>query len=77
MRFTAGDQTLTATVEDHDRLHGLRNYHFEEAITRLGKVTVNQTGPLEIHLRAGHINPDVAHGLCVSGLILRRDQAES
>ncbi len=63
-------QRIAASVQDHARLHTLRNQHFEEALSRLGTLTIDAVGTYELTLRASHINPTIDHGLCVSRLAL-------
>ncbi len=65
-----GDQILSETIKDDGRMNSLRNYHFEEAFTRLGTVRIDKPGTLEVVLKARNIKEDVDHGLCLSTLRL-------
>lgn len=67
---SVGSQTVSGLIVDDGRVKALRNLHFEEARTVLGKIRVNSPIRLEVVLRAECIADDVENGLCVSTIRL-------
>ena len=65
-----GNQVLSGIIKDDGRMNSLRNYHFEEAFTRLGTVRIEKPGTLEVELKARNIKEDVEQGLCLSAVLL-------
>jgi len=72
VKFEIGGKSVTGVVTDDDRMRLPRNMHFEEAVTRLGSITIDEPGEYLAVLRAVEINPQVETGLALSGLLLIR-----
>ena len=74
VEVTVGNHSISGSITDDGRITSLRNHHFEEAITRLGNVRIENPGAYDVFLKAKEICDDVEHGLCVSAVRLCRNK---